>query len=261
MRDSIVKKKLRGGEPVFVVKTVFCVPDIVELMGIFGLDCVWICNEHLGIDPSGLREMLRAARAGQIDTVVRTGETSLDDCIRFLEMGATGLMIPHVKTAVQAQEIVERVKFPPLGKRGYDGVSADADFGTLPMTEYLRRSNEQTFLVVQIEDVSAIGQIEEIARVPGVDVVFVGPADLSLDMGIPGQIKDPRILEVVQRVVRACDGNGAVCGTWGGEPEYARRLLDMGVQYFTGLSDNGVLRKGLESFKTHFKPAGFSFLR
>jgi len=131
-------------------------------------------------------------------------------------------------------------------------VSADAKFGTLAMAAYMRQANEQTFLVVQIEDVSAIDQIEKIAHVPGVDVVFVGPADLSIDMGIPGQIKDRRILAGIRRVVWACEGTGAVCGTWGGEPEYAKMLLDLGVRYFTGLSDIGVLRKGFQMFKTDF---------
>jgi len=244
-----------------VAKTVYGLPDIVEMMGIFGFDCVWICNEHLAIDPSAMRDMLRAARAGDIDTVVRTGENSLDDCIRFLEMGATGLMIPHVKTGVKAKEIVERIKFSPQGKRGYDGVSADANFGTMVMADYMRQANEHTFLVLQIEDVSAIAQIEEIAHVPGVDVVFVGPADLSVDMGIPGQIKDQRILDVIQRVARACDGTAAVCGTWAGEPQHAKMLLNLGVRYFTGLSDNGILRKEFQNFKAVFQPVGFTFNR
>jgi 4-hydroxy-2-oxoheptanedioate aldolase len=259
MRQSIVKRKLGGGEPVFVVKTVFCTPDIVEMMGIFGFDVVWICNEHLGIDPSAMRAMLCAARAGNIDTVVRTGPHSEDDYIRYLEMGATGLMIPHVQTADEARAIVSAIKFQPVGRRGFDGVSADAAFGATPMMDYMRAANEQTFVVVQIEDVAAIYQIEEIARVEGVDVVFVGPADLSIDMGIPGQIRDPRILEVIQRVARACEGSGAVCGTWGGEPQYAKMLLDLGVRYITGLSDNGLLRKGFQSWQKDFEAVGFHF--
>ncbi len=259
MRKSIIKRKLKNNKPVLIAKTIFCVPEIVELFGIMGFDGVWICNEHIGIDPSMMRNMLQAARSGNIDTIVRPGENRSDDWIRFLEMGASALMIPHIKTAEQARELVSKTKFSPRGRRGYDGVGTDARFGLTPMLDYMAQANEETFLVVQIEDVDSVDHIEEISNVEGVDVVFVGPADLSIDMGIQGQFKHPRIVEVIQRVVKACESSSAVCGTWGGEPDYTRTLLEMGVKYITGISDTGILRKGLEASKNDFAKIGFQF--
>ena len=259
MQKSIVKQKLKDGKPVFVAKTLFLEPNIVEIMGLMGYDCVWICNEHLGIAPANMANMIRAGRTSGIDCVIRTGEQSYDDFIRFLEMGANGLMIPHVKTAEQARQIVSRIKFAPLGRRGIDGVSADADFGLIPLVDYMKVANEETFIVVQIEDVESIKHLEKITQVEGIDVVFVGAKDLSIDMGIPGQMKHSSIAEVIKRVVKACENTNTVCGTSGGTTERVKELLEMGVKYITGVSDWGLLMRGLKNTRQDFEKIGFTF--
>ena len=259
MQKSIVKDKLSRGESVLVAKAGFMDPNIVEIFGNIGFDCAWLCNEHLGVDSSRMASLIRAGRASGIDCVVRTGPDSRDDFIRFLEMGANGLMIPHVINADQAKGIVERIKFPPEGKRGADGVNADAKFGLIEFDVYLRDANKETFVVLQIEDKEAVDNIEEIAAVRDVDVVFVGPGDLSISMGIPGQIKHKRIQEVIKRVCKACEKTGAVCGTTAREPEYALELKEWGVRYFSGISDWGHLVGGLKQTKEKFKEYGFGF--
>ncbi len=259
MKKSIVKQKLKNGEPVLVNKICFFNAELVELIGMMGFDCLWICNEHAPIDASLLKEMIRAGRVSGMDCMIRTGESSYDDFIRFLEMGANGLMVPHLRDAEHAREIVRRSKFPPIGERGIDGISADADFGLLPTNEYIRQANDETFIVLQIEDMGVLERIEEIAEVEGIDVLFVGPADLSLSMGIPDAVKDPKILKVIERVVRACDGKSVVCGTPYIDTEHCKKLMDMGVKFFTGVSDNGILRTGFANFKKTIEGAGFSF--
>ena len=259
MKKSIVKHKLKNGEPVLVNKICFFNTDLVEMMGLMGFDCLWICNEHAAIDGSLLKEMIRAARRCNMDCVIRTGERSHDDFICFLEMGANGLMIPHLRNAEHAEEIVRRSKFPPIGERGIDGVSADADFGLQAGDEYIKQANDQTFIVVQIEDESALDNIESIARVEGIDVLFVGPADLSLSMGIPNQVKHPKILEVIKRVVRASEGTSAVCGTSYIDHEHGKKLMNMGVKFFTGTSDSSILRTGFANFREAVRDIGFTF--
>ena len=259
MNNSIIKRKLRNGEPVLVNKICFFNADLVELIGKMGFDCLWICNEHAPIDAALLKDMIRAGRAGGMDCMVRTGASSYDDFIRFLEVGAHGLMIPHLRDAEHAREIVRLAKFPPIGERGIDGVSADADFGLLQTEEYLKQANAETFIVLQIENIHVLDNIEEIAEVEGIDVLFVGPADLSLSMGIPGQVKHPKILKTIERVVKACEGKSVVCGTPHLDAEYCRQLMNMGVKFFTGTSDSSLIRTGFAKQKSILHDVGFTF--
>ncbi len=260
MQKSIVREKIRQGKPIAMAKTLFMAPAFVEMVGCMGYDCMWLCNEHLGCNPEHMEHLIRACRASGMDSLVRTGAESHDDFIRYLEMGATGLMIPHVKTADQARDLVSKVKFPPLGRRGLDGVNADADFGLLPMKDYLRVANEETFLMLQIEDVEAMEHAEEIATIPGVDIVFVGAGDLSLAMGIPGQIHDPRIIDLAARIARAGRPHGTICGIPSRTPDMTRKLLDMGIGLIAGyISEYNILRAGLEDKRAQLKDLGFEF--
>ena len=254
-----MKRKLKAGEPVLVAKVCFLDPNIVEMLSLLGLDCVWICNEYRAIDPQALENMVRAARAGGADCVVRTGSKSFDDFPRFLAMGANGLMIPHVRSAEHARRVVERVKFPPLGRRPLESINADADFGLMPLDTYMTQANEETFLLLQIEDGEALEQVEEIAAVPGLDVLFVGAGDLSVSMGVPGELKAPEVLDGVRTVVRACEAHGIVCGTSAIDPDHCQTLLDLGVRYFADGSDWRILLGGFRKQKQAFSKLGFTF--
>ena len=259
MQKSIVKQKLADGRYVLVPKVCFMDPNIVEIVGLLGFDCVWICNEYKAIDPSTLENMVRAGRASGIECVIRTGANSFDDFPRLLSMGANGLMIPHVQSAEFARRAIERIKYPPLGRRELENVNADADFGLMPLDEYLRAANDETLVVVQIEDPEAAAQADAIAEVPGVDVLFVGPADLALSLGLPGECRHPKVLDVIRRVVRACEASGKVCGTPALEPEHCRLLIDEGVRYLTDSSDWRMLVTGFRSRRDAYADLGFTF--
>lgn len=245
MRNSIVLSKLHNGETVFCLKSIYAEPDIVEMMGYMGVEVVWICNEHIAINPEKLKNVVRAGRAGDVDIMVRRAFGNYDDLLHPLEMGAAGLMIPHCKSAKMVREIIEQTKFYPLGKRGVDGVSGDSKFGTVPPEEYMRQANEKTFIMVQIEDIEAIDEIEAIAEIDGVDIIFIGPADLSHSLGIPGDFKNGKIKETIKRTIKACRANGIYCGTSGLDYDYMKELIDEGVRFITVGSDYGMIKKGV----------------
>ncbi len=247
MRNSKTLQKLRAGQPVFCLKSIYAEPDIVEMMGYMGVDVVWICNEHLGIDPEKMKNIMRAGRAGDVDVMLRRAFGNYDDLIQPLEMGAAGLMVPHCRNVEMVREIVRQTKFHPMGQRGIDGVSGDSRFGTASQLEYMQHANRETFLMVQIEDVEAIGDIEKIAATENVDIIFIGPADLSQSLGIPGDFKNGRIREVIRRTVAACNRYGKWCGTSGLDFDYMRELIDEGVRFLTVASDFGFVKKGIKS--------------
>ncbi|HLA85620.1 MAG TPA: aldolase/citrate lyase family protein [Thermoguttaceae bacterium] len=259
MQKSLVKEKLRRGEPTMAFGIRFLDPNLVEMLGFLGFDAVWICNEYKGINPLAMEHLVRAARAAGMEALVRTGVGSRDDIVRFLSVGANALMVPHVRSADDAREIVRRAKYPPLGHRELETVNADANFGLMGLTDYLKAANDESLLVVQLEDAAAIDRADEIAAVPGIDVLFVGPADLSLSLGMPGEPDHPQVVDLIGRVVRACEANGVFCGTPALRPEHCRRLMDLGVRYFTHGSDWSLLLKGMRGAKDAFGELGFTF--
>jgi 4-hydroxy-2-oxoheptanedioate aldolase len=259
MQTSLVKKKLAQGKPVLVPKVCYVDPNIVEMLGLLGFDSVWLCNEYRAICPATLEGMIRAGRAAGIECIVRTGMNSLDDLARFLGMGANGIMVPHARSVKQVRRAVNRIKYPPIGRRELECINVDADFGMMPLEEYLQHANEETLVVVQLEDAEAIENAEEFAQVEGVDVLFVGPGDLALALGVPGQQKHPKVVQAIRHVVQVCRDHGRVCGTPALDPDHCRFLIDEGVQYFTDGSDWRLLLAGFRRTKKDFGNIGFSF--
>lgn len=221
------------------------------------MDVLWICNEHVGVDPSTLDGMLRACRASGMDTMVRMKPFNATHLLHALEAGAQGIMVPRISGSAEAARLVDEMKFPPLGHRGVDGVNADSGYGRVPFLEYLRRANEETFLVVQIEDADVLPELDAIAALPGVDVLFVGPADLSVALGVPGEFEHPRVLEICALVVEACRKHGKTAAIPVASEEAMRRRIEMGFRFLVGGSDFRFLKTGLQGARDVFARNGF----
>src|SRR5205807_7518950 len=156
-----------------------------------------------GLTLPQIEEAARAARAVGLDSFVRLNATDYTAMMRPFEAGAGGVMASMVRGAAQAEQIVTWAKFHPRGLRGVNGTGVDGRYGTIPGAEYFRRANEETVVGVQIECVEAVEDVEKIAAVPDLDFLFIGPADLSQSMGLPGQWEHPRVWQSVERVARA----------------------------------------------------------
>jgi 4-hydroxy-2-oxoheptanedioate aldolase len=252
MRRSKTLAKLRAGKTVMCLKNTFVHPDIVEMMGYLGIDCIWICNEHIGINPESLRNVIRSGRAADTDVMIRRPFGYYDDLIQPLEMGAAGLMIPHCASAAMAREVVRAAKFQPIGKRGVDGVSGDSFFGMTGGREYMEFANRETFIMAQIEDEEAIDEIDAIAAVDGIDIIFVGPADLSHSLGFPGEFKHPKVQDAISKALAAAQKHHKFCGTPGLDDEYTKDLIRRGVKFITYGGDWGLLKKGFSAMRDRF---------
>jgi 4-hydroxy-2-oxoheptanedioate aldolase len=251
MIKSRVLRKLREGSFVKVAGVSRVTdPWLIEVIGRIGYDVVWFDMEHRAFGFDKIDPISLACRTAGVDLMVRIRKTGYDSPMRALEFGANGLMIPHCRSAAEARQWVEWVRFPPAGKRGLDGVGADSDFGFADMHEYLRHANEQVFLALQVEDKEAVEAIDEIVAVEGFDLVFVGPGDLSLSYGVPLQFDHPLLLNATERVAEATRKAGKWWGTTTGTPEAAQRALDMGARMVTAGGDHFSLVNGL---KTSFK--------
>ena len=208
LRTSRLLRELRAGKNPATMKMNLADPRITELAGLAGLSAVWICNEHVGNDWFNLENQIRAAKLHDMDTIVRVEKGSYSDYIKPFEADATAIMVPHVTTADEARQIVAMTRFHPLGRRAMDGGNVDGVYCLIPLADYIAHSNSERVLIFQIESPQALENVEEIAAVPGFDILLFGPGDFSHLIGKPGQINDPQVLAARKRVAAAAKANG-----------------------------------------------------
>ncbi|WP_038160358.1 aldolase/citrate lyase family protein [Verrucomicrobium sp. BvORR106] len=203
LRPSRILRELRNGANPCTLKLNLNDPRVIEMAGLSGASGVWICNEHVPNDWSNLEHQVRAARLHDLDSIVRVSKGAYSDYVKAFELDATAIMVPHVSTAEEARKLVEMTRFQPLGRRPIDGGNIDGGFCQVPIKEYLHHSNTEKILIFQIESPEALAQVEEIASVPGYDVLLFGPGDFSHLIGKAGQIHDPEVVAARKRVAAA----------------------------------------------------------
>jgi 4-hydroxy-2-oxoheptanedioate aldolase len=221
-------------------------PAVVELAAQAGFGCTWIDMEHSHLDLAALSAMVLAARTVDVDVIVRIPKGPYNQVIKPLEVGAGGLVWPHCKSADEAREFVQMAKFQPLGRRGVGG-GRDSRYGTLDFTEYLDRANAETLLGVMLEDVAGVEDVEAIAAVEGIDLLFVGPSDLAHSYGVGREgvhIEHERVQTAFDKVAAACAKNGKIMGTAVGPGDSLRRVAEKGGRWFNCSHELGALTNG-----------------
>jgi len=233
MRPSRVLRKLRHGEPASCVKLNTCDPRVVEIAcASSGFDCVWLDNEHTPTDWLIIENMIRAAKIYDVDTVVRVSKGSYSDYLRPFEADAAGIMVPHLMSAAEAKQIVRTTRFHPVGRRPVDGGNVDGAFCRIDFREYLQQANKERFVIVQLEDPEPFQELDEIASVPGFDMLFFGPGDFSHGIGKAGQWDAPEIAAARRAVAEAARRHGKFAGTVCG-PDTIGAMRDEGFQFLS----------------------------
>ncbi|MGD7704929.1 HpcH/HpaI aldolase family protein [Microlunatus sp. Y2014] len=206
-------RTLRGGGICLTVKVGLTDPQACEVAALCGVDAVWLDREHCVGGWGGLYSQVLAANRRSADTIVRVPRGSYSDLVIPYEMGAGAIMVPRVTTAAEAEDLVQRTKFHPVGQRPLDGGNTDGDFAQLPFHDYMTRAHESTLLVLQLESPEAVANADTIAAVPGVDAIFFGPGDFAQAAGIPGDLGHRLVGEAQQRVAEAAQRAEITAGT------------------------------------------------
>jgi 4-hydroxy-2-oxoheptanedioate aldolase len=219
MINNAMKTKMLAGQPVVGVFASIESPTTVELLGLSGVDFVMVDGEHNAIEPSGAANMFRAAEAIGVSALARIGENTQQVIAKFMDAGCLGVMTPMVNNAADATRVVNSVKYPPMGRRGLAGVRANRYGLEVPHGEYMERANTETVVIVQIETLDGIEHADEIVATEGVDVVFLGPTDLSVALGVNGQGKHQIVLDAIEALSTKITSAGKVSGTIARSPE------------------------------------------
>jgi 4-hydroxy-2-oxoheptanedioate aldolase len=192
--------RIAAGETVHGVIVKMPSPAVVELAGHTGFDLVVIDTEHGAGDHTELEHHLRAADSAGIPALVRVGRNDPLFILRALDAGAVGVIVPHVTHAVEAHAAVRAAHYPPHGTRGLALSTRAGRHGTAPLHQHLAQARADTIVIAQVEDKDAVGHAAEIAATPDLNAVWIGPSDLSLSLGLPGQMEHPEVLAAIDRI-------------------------------------------------------------
>ena len=237
--------RARGPKPPIGTWVMSASPIVAEAVGLAGFDWGVLDMEHTPLDMMELVHLLQAVGNTKMVPVVRVPWNDTVTVKRVLDAGAQTVLFPFVQNADEARRAVAATRYPPEGVRGMAGMSRGSRFGTAP--DYLRTANQGIGVLVQLETPLAIAHLEEIAAVPGVDALFVGPGDLSGAMGHPGNLMHSDVMTLMTDAARRARALGMAIGTVGGTPEAVTRYRAAGYDYVAIASDLGLLMRGAQA--------------
>jgi 2-keto-3-deoxy-L-rhamnonate aldolase RhmA len=241
LRENRVKSALLAGKTVVGAGlSIAANPLVVRVLATAGYDWLFIDVEHTAIAPDTLAAVVQMARTTGISPIVRVQDSEYHLIANVLDTGADGVIVPRVETAEQAARVVSYARFPPDGVRGC-GTTAVLDYTRPEWTQALPWLNRQTLVAVQIESARAVANLEAILQVPGMDAVFVGPLDLSISLGLPGQFGHPKVVAAIEQVVDACVAAGKPVGTVLVTPEALKPWWERGMRFLACSGDANML--------------------
>jgi len=242
MRDGLsFLERLRRGDVVLGIFVYLNSAGVVEVLGEAGFDFVIIDMEHGSFSFSEAEELVRAADSVGVTPIIRTPSSEEAYILRALECGARGVQVPHVDDAETARAVVEASHYYPEGRRGFSPYTRAGRYGALDPQIHIQSSNREVAVVIHIESAGGVRRLPEILGVGGIDVVFLGPYDLSQSLGIPGQVTSPQVKSTVEAAVAQARAYGAAAGTFIESAGHAIEWAQRGVQYLAYSVDAAIL--------------------
>lgn len=249
-----LKEKLAAGQRV----NVFCLsrlshPNMIEIYALHGgFDGFWIDAEHAEFSTKDIEICAAYARSAHLDCFVRIPPHDYSLVTRCIESGAEGVMAAQIVSAAQAEEFVQWAKFAPRGRRGLNAGCFDGSFGTVPVAQFCEEANARSFVAIQIETRQALDECDAIAAIDGVDLLFVGPSDLSQALGVTGNFMHADCIAAIKQVAAACESHGKTFGAVTTSPEHARMLTEFGCKMLSPTNDVRTFNAGVKAVKDTF---------
>jgi 2-keto-3-deoxy-L-rhamnonate aldolase RhmA len=230
MRENQLKRKLQQGEVVIGPFMNCAYPAFIEICGHAGFDFAIIDMEHGPLHTLVAEDLCRAADCVGLSPVIRVRKNDAPQIQRALDIGSAGVQVPQIESKADAEAVVTAAKYSPLGSRGLS-FNTRAGMYTAAGTQITDKLNQESLVVIHVEGKRGVDNLQEIVAVPHIDVIFLGPYDLSQSLGIPGQVRDPRVVELMQKCVTTIRNAGKAVGTFADNPEVAKQWIHAGVQY------------------------------
>ncbi|MGE7903421.1 HpcH/HpaI aldolase family protein [Peribacillus sp. NPDC094092] len=218
--------------PMFGCFVTFPSPGLTEFIAQMGFDFTCIDNEHGTMDYIVLENMIRGSQCAGVPSIIRTPANRSEYIQKALDSGANGIQIPMVNTLDEVKEAVDAAYYPPFGKRGFDFLPRACDYSLYPnKMEYMRKANEQSLVILQIETVEATENLEQLLTLEGVDVFFIGPFDLAVSMGYAHDPRHPKVIQMIERCITLIHKKGKIAGMYVSDAEQTRQAVQWGASY------------------------------
>ena len=228
--------------------------NFIQILGVQGgFDGVWFDHEHCGFTMEQLEISSLASGSVGLENFVRVAPTDYALVTRCIESGGGGVMAAQIFSAEQAEQFVQWAKFAPRGNRGLNIGGRDGGFASVTPKEFCERSNRDTFVAIQIETRQSVDEVDDIAAIDGVDLLFVGPADLSQSLGVTGDFFHADCIAAIDRVAAACKKHGKSWGAVTVSPEHAELLYEKGCRLISPTSDSKVVNAGIAAVKQQYE--------
>lgn len=253
MKNNELKRKLQRGEVVFGPFMNCSYGAFIEIVGLSGFDYAIVDMEHGPLSVETAEDLCRTAQGVGLDPIVRVRKNDAPQIQRALDIGSAGVQVPQIETREQAEAVVRAAKYQPIGMRGISLFTRAGDYSVYGLQGITDRLNEEQMIIIHIEGVRGLENLEEIVQVPHIDVVFLGPYDLSQSFGIPGQVNDPRVVNGMKQAVTKIRAAGKAAGTYANDAETAQRWIDAGIQYISLSVDVGIFATACRNLLAPFK--------
>lgn len=246
------KNKIKSDDCVYGIFMKTGDPMFVEAAGIGGFDYVILDTEHGPVSIENQQNNIRAAEARGTVPIVRLPDGDENTIGKALDIGAYGIQVPQISNAAEAKQVVKNAKFYPYGMRGVCRFVRAADYSNMDRFEYFE-SSKDLLIILQLEGVKAIENLDEILDVDGIDILFIGPYDLSQSLGIPGQVNNPVVVAEMKKIVEKAKAKNKVIGTFVDTPEDLEMWRKLGLQYLSYSVDIGIFMDACRNLTAEFK--------
>jgi len=249
MLENSTKRRLYLGEAVYGCFFRYANATLAEHVAMQGWDFLVFDGEHGSLEPRDMEDLARASELHGVTPIARVTTNQPHVILRYLDAGAHGVQVPWVNTAAEVEQVVTAAKYEPRGQRGLAGSRQGGWGNTESLSDFTARANKETLVVIHIETSEAVAVVEEYTLIDGVDVLFIGPTDLSHSLGHPGNPGHPDVQKAMERVAEVVVASNKTLGIFSGSPAFAADWHERGARYFTS-GFEGFVKQGMQSYLT-----------
>ena len=228
-----LKRRLQAGETVIGPFVIVPSMTLVDALGYSGMDFCILDTEHGPLDMNTISELVIAADGTGLAPIVRVGDNDERLILRVLDVGAAGVQVPQINTKADAEKVIHSAKYVPMGERGMSIFTRAGDYFKHAGEGHTERQNAETLVVVHIEGQRGLDNLDEIMTVQGIDVLFLGPYDISQSLGVPGDVLNPKVATAIEQASEKARSQGRAVGSYAKDIEMGKWLLGVGVQYLS----------------------------
>ena len=241
-----LKRKLQAGETVVGPFVIIPSAALVDTLGYSGMDFCILDTEHGPLSMETVADLVIAAQGSGVAPIVRVGENDEWPILRALDIGAEGVQVPQVNVVDDARRVVRAAKYSPLGERGVSVFTRAGNYYKDDAEGHPERQNDETMTVVHIEGKAGLDNLDEIMTVDGIDVLFLGPYDISQSLGVPGDVRSKIVEDALKEAASRARAQGRVVGSYAKDVEMGKWLIDLGVQYLSINVDTTIYMQACE---------------